>query len=385
MSEPDLAPLAGGPAYHLLRRARLFPTDAPTLVRTAALLSAVTWLPLLVLSAVDGLLLPGTVTLPFARDAATHARFLVAVPVFCLAELVVGGHLTNAINRLLDAKIVTAADLPRFETAMQVVRRRRDSKIDEMVLLVLAYAGAVAATRVQGAPGYTTWFAAGDHFSLAGWWYALVSAPIFVFLFLRWMWRGITWTGLLARIGRLDLDLVPTHPDGAGGVAFLGHTQASFGIVAFALSAVMCGELGEHVLYGGAHVTDHKALLVGFVVLALAMVFAPLLVLAGPLSRARGAALVRYSKLLSASHRVYAQRWLDRPDAAADELLGSPDPSSLADAAAVYETARGMRVVPISQNDLVAVAVAAALPMVPLVALEVPIKDIVTRLIGILA
>ena len=80
VSEPDLAPLAGGPAYHLLRRARLFSTDALTLVRTAALLSAVTWLPLLVLSAVDGLLLPGTVTLPFARDAATHVRFLVAVP-----------------------------------------------------------------------------------------------------------------------------------------------------------------------------------------------------------------------------------------------------------------------------------------------------------------
>jgi hypothetical protein len=41
-------------------------------------------------------------------------------------------------------------------------------------------------------------------------------------------------------------------------------------------------------------------------------------------------------------------------------LLESPDPSSLTDAAA-------------------------ALPMLPLVALEVPIKDIATRLIGILA
>ena len=52
MSEPDFAPLAGGPAYHLLRRARLFPTDAPT-----------------------------------------------------LAELVVGGHLTNAIHRLLALEV----------------------------------------------------------------------------------------------------------------------------------------------------------------------------------------------------------------------------------------------------------------------------------------
>jgi hypothetical protein len=63
------------------------------------------------------------------------------------------------------------------------------------------------------------------------------------------------------------------------------------------------------------------------------MVFAPLLVLAGLLSRARAAAVARYSKLLSGSHRVFAQRWLDRPDAPADELLGSPDPSSQVDAA----------------------------------------------------
>jgi len=49
------------------------------------------------------------------------------------------------------------------------------------------------------------------------------------------------------------------------------------------------------------------------------------------------------------------------------------------------ETAGQMRVMPISQQDLVAVAVAATLPMLPLVALEVPIEDIATRLIGILA
>jgi hypothetical protein len=389
VSEPDLAPLAGGPAYRFLTRARLFPRDAPTLIRIAAILSFVTWVPLLVLSAVDGLLLPGAVTLPFARDAATHVRFLIAVPVFCLAELVVGGHLTNAINRLLDSKIVPVAELPRFQAAMQVIRRRRDSNVDEVVLLVLAYVGALSATRVQGAPGYTTWFTAigdgGTHITLPGWWYALVSAPLFVFLFLRWMWRGIMWAGLLARISRLNLGLVATHPDESGGIAFLGTAQASFGIVAFALSAVMCGELSEQVLYGGGHVMDHKALLIGFVVLALVLVFAPLLVLAGPLSRARHAALARYGKLLSASHRVFESRWLDGRESAGEELLGSADPSSLADVASVYGTAKQMRIVPIARKNLVAVVAEAALPMLPLVALEVPIKEIVTRLIGILA
>ena len=105
----------------------------------------------------------------------------------------------------------------------------------------------------------------------------------------------------------------------------------------------------------------------------------------GSAASALSASAFASSKLLAASHRVFAQRWLDRPDPAGEDLLGSPDPSSLADAAAVYETAGSMRTVPVSQKNLVTVAVAAALPMVPLVALEVPIRDIATRLIGILA
>ena len=58
-------------------------------------------------------------------------------------------------------------------------------------------------------------------------WYVGVSVPAFLFLGLRWFWRGFVWSRFLARLSRLDLRLVATHQDGAGGIAFVGGGQIS--------------------------------------------------------------------------------------------------------------------------------------------------------------
>ena len=389
MPEASFEPLAGGPAHRVLSRAGLLPNDARGVVRSAVLLAMVGWVPLVLLSAMQGILLDGGVTIPFARDMAAHARILFAVPVFCLAELVVGQQLASVVGRLVHTRLVSEADVPRLETALADLARRRDSNLDESVLLVLAFAGGWSGAHVRSATGVTTWLMTvtdtGMHFTLPGWWYAVVSAPIFLFLFLRWLWRGVLWSRFLWRLARVDLGLVATHPDHAGGLAFVGGGQAAFGIVLFALSAVLSAELAERVVYGGAHVMEHKALLGGWVVLGVAVVFGPLLVLARPLAAARQTALGRYSVLLTAHHRAFEARWLDRHDAVGEALLGSPDPSSLADLGAAYGAVEQMRPVPVTASSLVGVALAAALPLVPLVALEVPLRDIIIRLIGILA
>jgi hypothetical protein len=54
------------------------------------------------------------------------------------------------------------------------------------------------------------------------------------FALYRWTYRYFVWALLLWRISRLDLHLMPTDPDGAGGL--LSVTQNRFGIV-FARSA----------------------------------------------------------------------------------------------------------------------------------------------------
>src|SRR6185369_3523509 len=79
----------GGLLFQLLRRAHLS-DDALSLVRQRiAFFSLFCWLPLLVLSALAGTLLGGSVAVPFLSDFEVHARFLVAMPLLIGAELVV--------------------------------------------------------------------------------------------------------------------------------------------------------------------------------------------------------------------------------------------------------------------------------------------------------
>jgi hypothetical protein len=118
-----------------------------------------------------------------------------------------------------------------------MLMRWRDSNLAEACLLIASFALAFS----SGLDFHREWSVAGAEGtpSLAGWWYLAVSRPLFLFLALRWVWRGSLWTGFLFRVSRLPLALMPTHPDLAGGLGFLPICQASFASVVLALSVVV--------------------------------------------------------------------------------------------------------------------------------------------------
>ena len=85
----DFSLVLGGPLFQLLRRAHLA-DDALMLVRQRVIVIALfAWLPLLVLSALEGQVLGGSAAVPFLLDVEVHVRFLVALPLLIIAELVV--------------------------------------------------------------------------------------------------------------------------------------------------------------------------------------------------------------------------------------------------------------------------------------------------------
>ncbi len=78
LNPQDFSLVLGGPLFQLLRRAHLS-DDALMLVRQRIIvLSLFAWLPLLVLSALQGQALGGRAAVPFLLDLDVHARFLVA-------------------------------------------------------------------------------------------------------------------------------------------------------------------------------------------------------------------------------------------------------------------------------------------------------------------
>src|SRR6476659_10300014 len=86
---PDFSLILGGPLFQLLRRAHLSGDAADLVWRRILALAIITWLPLLVLSIAEGHAWGDSVNVPFLFDVDVHARFLLALPLLIVAELVV--------------------------------------------------------------------------------------------------------------------------------------------------------------------------------------------------------------------------------------------------------------------------------------------------------
>ena len=76
----DFSLVLGGPLFQLLRRAHLTGGALELLRRRILLISLFAWLPLLLLSALEGQALGGKADVPFIMDVEVHVKFLVVVP-----------------------------------------------------------------------------------------------------------------------------------------------------------------------------------------------------------------------------------------------------------------------------------------------------------------
>src|SRR5262245_63674035 len=97
--EDDFSLVLGGPLYQLLRRTHLSGDTLELLRRRIIIGSLLAWLPLLVLSTLEGNALGGNVSVPFLMSFEVHIRFLVALPLLIVAELVVHQRMTSIVRQ----------------------------------------------------------------------------------------------------------------------------------------------------------------------------------------------------------------------------------------------------------------------------------------------
>ena len=242
---PDFSLVLGGPIFQMLRRSHLSGDALELLHRRIAAVVLIAWVPLLLLSIPNRHFMAGTVTLPFLRDIEGHVRLLVALPVLIAAELIVHPRIRPGVKTFLTRRMVRRQDLPRFLAAIDSAMRLRNSVPIELGLAVLVFTVGQWVWRSQIALGASTWYAipqAGHmHLTTAGYWYEFVSIPIFQFVLLRWYLRFFIWFRFLWQVSRLNLHLIPTHPDRAGGLSFLGKSSYAFGPILFAQGALLAG------------------------------------------------------------------------------------------------------------------------------------------------
>ena len=222
----DFSLVLGGPLFQLLRKAHLEGDHLELLRRRMLVITGSAWLPLLLLSVLrtsDG----NVSRLSFFRDVEVHVRFLIALPILIAAEVIVHARIRPVVSRFIERRIVLPQDLPRFDRAIESAIRLRNSVLAELVLILIVYTFGLLLWQSRVPILAPTWYALPGgrwHLTPAGYWYVFVSIPILQFILLRWYMRFIIWFRFLWQVSRLDLNLVSTHPDRCGGLAFLGKS-----------------------------------------------------------------------------------------------------------------------------------------------------------------
>ncbi|MBB1059629.1 hypothetical protein H4F98_03470 [Lysobacter spongiae] len=380
--------MRGGPVFRLfqalglLRRRRFL---APW-VALACLLVAMG--PLVVLCLSQGTLAGDRVAVPLLHDPAVLARFLLALPLLVLWAPRIDMMVKRDLRQLRLLPLVRRGREARLEAIFHSMRRLRDARTPEVVCLVAALVPSLfGMASLEALPGIGSWrVAEGGGPSLAVQWLNVVSMPLFRFVGALWLWRFFLWVHLLWRLSRIGLVLRPAHPDGAGGIAFLGVVQARFAILAFAGGLLICGEAANQVLYLGETVHGLRFLLLGYVVGVTVLLVAPLALLAPTMLRARRKALRRYDLLGHRMARRFDRRWTRWPaPSGGDSLLDDDDASGMADyAGGPYQAVKRMSSMPLSRVNLLAIVLMAGVPLVPLVFLAIPLVDLLGRIFSTL-
>jgi len=381
--EPDveaLFALGGGRVSRGLERLKLARDARLHAGRVAVVLAVVTWLPLLVLAAIEGVAWGGAVQVPLVRDFLPYGQLLIAVPVLVLGELAVGRHLIRAVTELRISEVLDEKDAPVLDGALaRAIQCWRGRSVNAVLLILTCIATVVS---MWEAKEWLTggWQVAGDGMTLAGWWYLLISLPVMRFLALRWMWRLLLWAWVLWRVSRLELHPRPTHPDRAGGLAFLGGTQAAFGVFVFAFGVQLSCLIADAVHFRDANLMAFREEVVTFVLIAVGALLLPLLVFAPKLMRARE----DYLLFLSGSAHRGAGDLARKLRASGKGELPSDAVSGLSDFGILYENARLMRPVPMETQHVLGLVLAAVTPFLPLVFLVMPAREVLRTLTKLL-
>ena len=87
-----------------------------------------------------------------------------------------------------------------------------------------------------------------------------------------------------------------------------------------------------------------------------------------------------FGTLIWRHDRSFDEKWVSSKETNQENLLGSPDVSSLADLGVVYEHLERMKIIPFDKKAVVVLLVAALIPMIPLVGTAIPLLEILSKL-----
>jgi hypothetical protein len=374
--------VSNGPIRRALRRLGLI-HPAYTIKTVFACLGFVC-LPLMVFSGMEGVAWGNRVQVALLQDFSVYSRFFIAVPLLIAAESILDQLVAQATSTLSSSGIIKQEELPAFHAALAVVMRWRDSLLVAVFLALLSLFPYFLffADYQWWSSDVSTWHGSMQNgLTLAGWWFAVVASPFLRFLIFEWVWRIILWGVLLWKVSKLNLELLPTHPDRLGGLGFLLYVQEQFAVLALALGSVVAGQFANEIFHFGATYKEMKAPMAVFIALSVMIILLPLMFFSRSLLLARHEGLIRYSVAGRKVTQKFDLKWVRGDGPPPESMIGTQDPSSLIDYISSYDVINNTRLVPITRHAVIYIATLAAAPFALVWLMTTPLEKVAEEII----
>jgi hypothetical protein len=323
------------------------------IVRRCLFAILVTYVPMAILAWRQGLIDTEMTPTNFFADFAAYAQFLIGLPLFLVAEVIIDGSTREAADQFTRCGIIRSEDAPRINRVYDTLKRLRQSFWPDVACIVLAYVFSLVILAPQfGSNPLPTWHVHGDgqsrNLTAAGYWAFFIAIPFSNYIWMRLIWKIALWVLYLYRVSRVRLELHATHPDLTGGIGFISETQGRFAlfILAYGISnvaapvgyqlAVLNYDLSTLPVWGP---------LVLFTIGAPLLFTMPLLMFTKQLYRTKKRALIAYLARVTEHSRVVENHWLfpDSTESPQEEFRVLAEQSTLG---AVFTRIDEMRVVP---------------------------------------
>jgi len=372
-------PFVDGPFVRPLGLLRL-PFLSNRIAARALAVISITWIPLAILAAIQGHAITDIPRNSFLMDPVSYARFMLAVPLLLFAEKLCIPVLAQVVRSFGDRGLIREADHEAYVSLLSSTRARLTSRSAEVVILLLVTLQTLgSAFGVSGQLVDESWRGHSANgaavLSYAGWYATLVSSPIYLIILYGWGWRLLLWGHCLFRISKFDLRLQPNHPDHVGGLGFVLQSLSVFPFLGCALTVAPAGGIAALMLFANQPLETLKPVIIGFCVVVLAVMVGPMLFFSMPLNRVRTEVLGRNSRV------AFDQRAAEGASNDPDEVGSGPEFDI---AAKRFDVVSHMKTLLVDLKQLPPVALGILLPFLPVLLIDMPLKDILEKLKGIL-
>jgi len=351
----------------------------------ALVVMLVSWPPLAVLLMVTEVVTGKPVLSSFFSDVGCYARYVIAAPLLILAEGDTIPIFGKVIRHFLAGGFIPDKETKNYNAAVSSTRRLLDSRLVEFAAILVAYLIAISVIVNVRPADIPSWYWSDSNLpfglSPAGMWHVFFSLPLLLLLLLGWLWRIVLWWRFLWLMSRLDLCLISTHPDQAGGMKFVSTSVRGFRLLTLAISAIVAGAQTNRILLAGLHPVEVRKAAIAVALFALAMATGPLFLFFSKLRETRLKGVFKYGALGRDVGVQFEEKWLDHLGTFDSATLSSNDFSAMTDLNQVVGNAYHVRDIPFSWRDVSYIAVIAAVPFIPAALLGVPLSELLHELL----